>query len=278
MTCAYRRGAIYKMVSQNDSYAQTMFGGLLLFGDTLNTDPDDYEIPTTNITGYASQSAYAGLDLARGSFNQSEGGVQEDGSYKFVWDFGTAQGNGTIKSLALCPNIMGKIGASNTIVDSERESYNFVRSPQEPFNSYGRMLSDSGTIDGAPHWAFRIVAIIKDIAYAVDYYNIYNDGTQNSGKYRSRCIDENGGILKLYKFRLGTESISLADNVAIARYVECIDVQLPTEIISALSTSYYTYKISCYYNQRDKRNGRLPGDIYMYRQSCLYSQELTYCY
>lgn len=254
--CLSQRGemaAILKMVNQNDSYAQAMFGGLLLFGDTLNDNPDDYEIPTTNIVGYASQDAYAGLDVARGSFNQSEGGVQEDGSYKFVWDFATSQANGTIKSLALCPNIMGRIGASDTIVNSERSDFKFVKEPQAPFNSYGRMLSDSGSIDGSPHWAYNIVAIIGDIAYAVDYYNIYNDGSQNSGKYRSRCVNENGGILKLYKFRLGSDSISLADRVAMARYIECINIQLPAEITSVLSTRTLEYIISFYYNQRDKK-------------------------
>ena len=266
--CLSQRGeqaAILKMVNQNDSYAQAMFGGLLLFGDTLNDDPDDYEIPSANIVGYASQSAYAGLDLARGSFNQSEGGIQEDGSYKFVWDFATSQGNGTIKSLALCPNVMGQIGASETIVDSECGDFNFVREPQAPFNSYGRMLSDSGSIDGAPHWAYNIVAIIGGIAYAVDYYNLYDDGTNNSGKYKSRCVSNNGGIFKLYKFKLCTDDISLADRVAMARYIECIDIQLPTELTNAYSTDAHNYKLSCYYNQRDKKlivfPCRLKSDI-----------------
>ena len=249
--CLSQRGeqaAILKMVNQNDSYAQAMFGGLLLFGDTLNDDPDDYELPTTNIIGYASQSAYAGLDLARGSFNQSEGGIQEDGSYKFVWDFATSQANGTIKSLALCPNVMGQIGASDTIVGSERSDFRFVREPQTPFNSYGRMLSDSESIDGAPSWCYHIAAIVGDIAYAVNYYNIFNESNN-----AARCIVNNGGILKLYRFKLGTASISLADKVAMARYIDCIDITLPAELLSVLTTSKDRYTISLYFNQRDNK-------------------------
>lgn len=251
--CLSQRGemaAILKMVDQNESYAQAMFGGLLLFGDTLNDDPDDYTLPSTNIIGYASQSAYAGLDLARGSFNQSEGGVQEDGSYKFVWDFATSQGNGTIKALALCPNVMGKIGASDTIVDSERSEFSFVKSPVEPFNLYGRMLSDSGTTDGISNWSFHIAAIIGDIAYAVDYYNLRDNGDADS---KARNVKYNGGILKLYKFRLGTESISLADKVARARYIETIDIQIPESIRNFFYTYTNVYVLDCNYNQRDKK-------------------------
>ena len=96
--CMSQRGemaTILKIVDNGDSYAQALFGGLLLFDETLNSDPADYFLPTVKCTGYASQDAYAGLDTCRGSFNASEGGVQTDGSYKFVWDFATSQANGT---------------------------------------------------------------------------------------------------------------------------------------------------------------------------------------
>lgn len=256
--CLSQRGemaAILKMVNQNDSYAQAMFGGLLLFGDELNNNADDYEIPSTNIVGYASQSAYAGLDLARGSFNETEGGVQADGSYKFVWDFNTSQANGTIKSVALCPNIMGKIGASDTIVDGERDRFDFVKEPTAPFNSYGWMLSDSGTTEGLPNWCFHIVAIIGDIAYAVNYYNLFRS---SDSKYETMSILDNTGKLNLYKFRLGTESISLSDKVATAKYIEKVDIQLPTELISFIEGRWDIYTVSCYYNQRDKKLNLFP--------------------
>lgn len=249
--CFSQRGemaTILKMVAQNDSYAQAMFGGLLLFGDTLNNDPDDYEIPSTNIIGYASQNAYAGLDVARGSFNETEGGVQADGSYKFVWDFATSQANGTIKSLALCPNIMGQIGASDSIVNSETSDFYFVKSPDSPFNTNGYMLKDSGSTAGISNWSYNIVAIVDDIAYSVDYYNLYRDSSN-----KDRHILNNGGILKLYKFKLGTNQISLADKVSRARYLECIDVQLPTSFTSVLNTSYSMYQVSCKFDYTNKK-------------------------
>lgn len=245
--CFSQRGemaAILKMVDNNASYAQSLFGGLLLFDEELNSDPDDYFIKTTKITGYASQNAYAGLDTARGSFNESEGGVQPDGSYKFVWDFSTSQGNGTIKSIALCPNVMGQIGASDTIVSSEKQTFNFVKAPTAPFNSYGYMLDSSGYTNGISNYYYNIVAIIGDIAYALDYYNVYHDSSN-----QSRNVKKNGGILKFYKFKLGNENISLADRVAIARYIECIDVQLPADFVSSLYEYSNAYPISYFFNQ-----------------------------
>lgn len=252
--CVSQRGemaTILKMVNQNDSYAQTMFGGLLLFGETLNNDADDYTIPTANIVGYASQTAYAGLDLARGSFNQSEGGVQEDGSYKFVWDFGTAQGNGTIKSLALCPNIMGKIGASDTIVRGETNVGYIQSAPATPFNSSGRMLTDDGSTDGISNWCFNICAIVDDVAYAVDNYNLaYNS------KYASKHICKNGGIFKLYKFKLGATEINLADKVARTRYMGSVDVKLPDTFINEFA-SRYTNGFGVFNTYFDHMNKRL---------------------
>lgn len=250
--CFSQRGemaAILKMVSQNDSYAQAMFGGLLLFGDTLNDDPDDYEIPSTNIIGYASQNAYAGLDVARGSFNQSEGGVQADGSYKFVWDFATSQANGTIKSLALCPNVMGKLGASDSIVTGETSDFYFVSSPTAPFNTNGNMLYTDGATAGISNWSHNIVAIVDDIAYSVDYYNI----SYNYQDHNAESILNNGGILKLYRFKLGTNSISLADRVALARYIDCIDIQISWNLLNATYKVSYEDQLTLSFNQKTKK-------------------------
>lgn len=244
--CMSQRGemaSILKIVNNGDSYAQALFGGLLLFDETLNDNPDDYFFPTTKVTGYASQDAYAGLDISRGSFNASEGGVQEDGSYKFVWDFSTSQANGTIKSLALCPNMMGRIGATNDRqVDDARDFY-ITNDLTAPFNSYGRMLPDNGTTEGISNYNFNIVAVVGDIAYAVEEYNI-----RLNSNYASRYITNNGGILRFYKFKLGATSISLADKVCRARYLGYDDVTLPSEFISILHTGDDEYCLSYFYD------------------------------
>lgn len=223
---------VFKIMSNDESYATALFGGILLFDDTLNADADDYVIPSTKITGYASQDAYGGLDVARGSYNLSESGVQEDGSYKFVWDFSTAQANGKIQSLGLCPNLMGKIGASDTIQSESSINTSFLGEKFKPFNTNGYMLDSNGYTDNMSNYRFCIVAIIDDIAYAIDLYNVsYNSN------FASVLIKNNGGVLKLHKFKVCTKNISLYDKACMARYLGCVDVTLPSSFISSLYTS-----------------------------------------
>lgn len=227
---------IMRISDNNKPYPAQIFGGILLFNDVLTATADDYYIPSLNITGYASQSAYAGLDTSRGSFNESESGLQSDGSYKLVWDFSTAQANGTIKSIGLCPNIMGRIGASNSIVASERVELAVDKDSALPFNKNQYMLDGNGSTEGISNYCFNIVAVIDNIAYAVDSYNIsYNS------KDTTRCLKNNGYILKLYRFDIGLSSVGLSNVVGMATYIDCIDVKLPTDFTSILSTANVNY-------------------------------------
>ena len=240
--CMSQRGemaTILKIVDNGDSYAQALFGGLLLFDETLNSDPADYFLPTVKCTGYASQDAYAGLDTCRGSFNASEGGLQADGSYKFVWDFSTSQANGTIKSIALCPNMMGQIGLTNSQVKSEKKEFFMKRTSVAPFDSAGKMLASDVVIDEYPAKNMYIIGVIDDIAYAV---STDNTGYNGGGVSNTLSIKNNGGILKLFRFKLGADSIALSDKVCMASYIDTISVQLPQEFFSSLSfASYGTY-------------------------------------
>ena len=246
---------LFQIADNGASYAQTMFGGILLFDETLNDDPADYYFPSANVTGYASQDAYAGLDFARGSFNQSEGGVQEDGSYKFVWDFATSQANGNIKSIALCPNMMGQIGASVSIVDRERKDFYVKNNPANPFEPNGYTFKGK-SIDGIGDYYFRVLAVIDDIAYAYEERNIfYVDETKD------RFILNNGGKLKLYKFRIGVKSISVCDNIGNARYIGYDEIQLPTEFTDTLSSASNSTTIFYNYNYSNGKLAVFPSCI-----------------
>lgn len=252
--CMSQRGemaTILKIVDNGDSYAQALFGGLLLFDDTLNSDPADYFLPTVKCTGYASQDAYAGLDTCRGSFNASEGGVQPDGSYKFVWDFATSQANGTIKSLALCPNMMGQIGITSNKVSNESKEFYMKRTNIDPFNSNGYMYP-SGQADGFDSDGLYIVAVIDDIAYAASMDNIGYRG--KSGVSSNLIFKYNGGILKLLRFKLGASSIALTDKVCRASYIDTINVQLPTEFVDSITYVAYYSLIALNY---DKDNNKI---------------------
>ena len=239
--CKSNRGemaTILKMMSNGDSYAKTLFGGILLFNDTLNTDAGDYFLPSGKITGYASQSAYTGLDTARGSMNEAESGLQEDGSYKFVWDFSTSQGNGVIKSLALCPNIMGEIGATETVVSSERKSFTNINSQTAPFDSNGEMLNNNSVLDGlaTPYYLF-LIAELDGVGYAVWTDNLESYNGNNH-------ILKNGGILYIYRFSLGVDKVTLTDKAGQATYIDRVDVQLPTDFTADLYSPGYNTQYS----------------------------------
>ena len=256
--CMSQRGemaTILKIVDNGDSYAQALFGGLLLFDETLDTDANNYFIPTAKCTGYASQDAYAGLDTCRGSFNQSEGGIQPDGSYKFVWDFATSQANGTIKSLALCPNIMGRIGLTSSKISSESKYFLMNRTDIAPFNSKGYMIDSS--VDGFPADGIFVIAVKDDIAYAVSRDNIgYRGGSASS----DLCIKNNGWILKLLRFKLGASSIALTDKVCKATYIDTINVQLPSEFTNTLNTSSYAELIAFNFVQSESKIIIFPSE------------------
>lgn len=250
---------IHKLNFYDYTYAGTIFGGLLLFDDRLNDDASDYAIPSTKITGYASDTAYSGNDLSKGSRNIAESGLQEDGSYKFVWDFGTSQGNGNIQSIALCPIAMGKIGASDAPVRSEYVSYrlgeevyvnNRNSDAKGAFPPAYRLID--ATVDGVDISYLNPVAIVGEYIYAVDsrsteYY--YNDRAYN--------LVDNGGILKLYKFKYQFNSVSISATTGRAKYIETIDVQIPTEIVNLAyiqnSTGYTSGVVGIHFNKRDNK-------------------------
>lgn len=80
--------------------ATKLLGGLMLFDEELTEDVDNIHFPTNqaHLVGYADQSTNSS-DTHRGSYNSAESGKTETG-YVSVWDFGTSQANGTIKSIA----------------------------------------------------------------------------------------------------------------------------------------------------------------------------------
>lgn len=81
--------------------ANKCYGGILLFENTLDENPQNIFAPSDNpIIGYASNDVNSTDNPKRGSANLTESTPIQNG-YKFVWDFSTSQANGKISSLAL---------------------------------------------------------------------------------------------------------------------------------------------------------------------------------
>lgn len=88
---------------------KTLFGGILLLGDTMEENEDNIILPPkANILGHAG-GAYAGTNVFRGSLNTNEC-YETDNGYHFAWDFPTDKGNGKIRCIALTNRLFGNVG------------------------------------------------------------------------------------------------------------------------------------------------------------------------
>lgn len=95
-------------------------GGIMMFDEELDADPDNVLFPmNAHLVGYGTQSVNTSNTM-QGSKNVAESSVQlgAEGRSRTVWDFGTSQANGTIKSIALTKNGNVFRPLSNNIVAS----------------------------------------------------------------------------------------------------------------------------------------------------------------
>ena len=86
--------------------ATNALGGIMLFDGELTEDVDNIHFPVeAHLVGYANQGTNTS-DRYRGSYNSTESGKTDEG-YVSVWDFGTHQANGVIRSVARTSNRAG---------------------------------------------------------------------------------------------------------------------------------------------------------------------------
>ena len=83
--------------------------GLVLFGDTIPENADDYMLGGKYSVIATAGDEYSGADAMRGSFNANQSCEIENG-YRFVWDFAPEKAIGTIKSLSLTHRLHGNRG------------------------------------------------------------------------------------------------------------------------------------------------------------------------
>ena len=94
-------------------------GGILLFQDAITEDENTIYAPSSNqCIGYASNDVNATANVLRGSLNLTESKTTDKG-YKFVWDFTTSQGNGTITAVCLTHK-QGGVGYFGDTFDAEK--------------------------------------------------------------------------------------------------------------------------------------------------------------
>lgn len=80
-----------------------LLGGVVLFPEELDEDPDKYWAPTDlEPTGFAGLEVNKFTETRRGDYNVNESHKTADGKgFTYVWDFKTSQANGKIASVCL---------------------------------------------------------------------------------------------------------------------------------------------------------------------------------
>lgn len=122
--------------SQNDALAsviQQLTKGLVLWDNTLEENADKYHSYDHDAlaVGVANNIVYSGNITTRGSYNQKESSILLSSPFpksgeqiKYVWDFDTSHGIGTIKSISLCPPINTYFMPALENLKSEQYDYN----------------------------------------------------------------------------------------------------------------------------------------------------------
>ncbi len=92
-----------------------LLGGVMLLDTALTEQATNVRVPAG--IGMTANGAMEILNSEAptelGSWNASESGWQQDGSYKMVWDWTTSQGNGTINCVSLTSRYQGMRGIGN---------------------------------------------------------------------------------------------------------------------------------------------------------------------
>lgn len=166
-------------------YIHALFGGIFLFNNTLSTDKDDYFIPFDNeMTGFSYYNVTnSGSNVQLGSYSDKESGLQDDGSFKLVYNFDTTQGNGQISAVALTPYISGILSAGikegNYVSDKYPSQFSSL--DETAYCPVFEKASDFGLnmiirYNGIP------VYIDDENIYLVDYTNFYYKNDNYFGK------------------------------------------------------------------------------------------------
>lgn len=210
-----------------------LLGGVFLFGETLQESAGNLEMPLGALIGKGAHNAYSGVDAQRGSYNEAESGLQPDGSFRHVWDFTTAQANGTIRALALTTHAGGIEG------DGTREWNSAQTAENMPVYT---MMAEGATgngayikyPDGMAGSCFLFADYAKNRIYAIkNQYEInYNGSGANPDLYF-----KNSGKLHIVEYGFPLSKISpFYDGYNLYREQEH-EIDVPAEYITSLGTS-----------------------------------------
>lgn len=181
-----------------------LIGGVVLFEDPLEEDPNKYFAPETNdVIGYSNMDVSPSDDPKRGSLNQSESGKLEDGKgYRFVFDFATSQGNGEISALALTSQSMGGCGYGSKQFNNYSGNNQGETSPFAQFRRMSSTSVDIGAVNARRAASIVSIDFENRVAYAVE-----PKASKKLAVYKFELVTDNIGLFTTALFRFSTPSI-----------------------------------------------------------------------
>lgn len=208
----------------NLDFIASLFGGIFLYRDSLSANADDYLLPFDNeLIGYGYyNNTNSGNNRQLGSFSEVESGIQEDGSYKYVYNFDTSQANGQISAVALTPYYSGIIssGIKNENFDSTKVSPSSLIPSTYTFPD----------IDQAE--GFNININYKGIPVYVDDNYVYLLNYDNFRYESDDFIGKNGNKLNIVRYPSKIGKLSIFDKYnLINTQIDSFTVDLPEDYL-----------------------------------------------
>lgn len=212
---------------RNSSLWVNLLGGLFLFDTALDEDVNNTFMPAgVKMIGNGSKDiSNSGTVTELGSYNATESGLQSDGSIKFVYDFNTAQANGTIACACLTSKIGGYMGMGN---DSNRyydESYRLDNFISDNYCCSGI----AGAKKDTSHILYPVYS--ENAIYFTNPYNIV---------YSSSYASQHWSVTKkiqILKVRAGFTGVGIKDRNYLDKVMTTYDVDIPQDILDYMGTS-----------------------------------------
>jgi hypothetical protein len=233
-------------------YIDRFCGGILLFRDSIEEDPDNWLLPAGNrMTGNGRINYASPNDVPEfGAFNGEESYWNEEtGERKYVYDFATSKANGTISCVALTNFLNGYWGLGNASgkkenMSVEKVSYNSTDLTTSYFWNSTIGLPSGFSCSNAMTHPVRSNILFADYdencIYTFSYYSFYHDSSNSTKhiKYAPLKVSKVEFPFRSFSpmFKFGSEGIN--------RIVKQIDIPVPSEI-SSMSTSYTAYFDIC---------------------------------
>lgn len=214
---------------RNSELYANLLSGLFLFDTALDENVDNTFMPAgVKMIGNGSRGvSNSGAVAELGSYNGTESGVQSDGSIKFVYDYSTAQANGTISCACLTSLAGGYMGMGS--------EHNYVNSNR--IDAYQDADSDEVRVyfnlAGAGNMYFNIL------------YPVYNENAiyctnPNNIAYTSASASQHWSVTKkieIVKLRAGFTSVGIRDSKYLNKVIDSFEVDIPQAILDYMGTS-----------------------------------------